>query len=61
MRGRFTLNENPRKLAEQFDLTGELDFSPSWNIAPSTRICSITADQRGGRQLLRMRWGMIPS
>ena len=36
-------------------------MSPSWNIAPSTRICSITADPAGGRHLLRMRWGLIPS
>jgi len=60
MCGRFALNETPRKLVEHFDLTGELDLSPSWNIAPSTRICTITADQAGARHLVRMRWGLIP-
>jgi putative SOS response-associated peptidase YedK len=44
MCGRFALYKEPRKLAEDFNLTGELDFSPSWSIAPSTRICTITAD-----------------
>ena len=61
MCGRFSLNETPRKLVEHFDLTGELDFSPSWNIAPSARICTITADSDGGRRLHKMRWGLIPS
>jgi putative SOS response-associated peptidase YedK len=48
---RYALNENPRKLADHFCLRqaqaeryGDLHLSPSWNIAPSTRICSITAD-----------------
>ena len=36
MCGRFALNETPRKFAGHFDLTGDLDLSPSWNIAPST-------------------------
>lgn len=61
MCGRFALNDNPLKLAEYFHLTGDVDFSPSWNIAPSTRICSIIADEEGGRHLHRMRWGLIPS
>jgi putative SOS response-associated peptidase YedK len=61
MCGRFALNETPRKLAEHFDLSGDLDLLPSWNIAPSTRICSITADEDGRRHLFRMRWGLIPS
>ena len=46
MCGRFALNENPRKLAEHFDLSGDLDLSPSWNITPSTRICTITAEMK---------------
>jgi putative SOS response-associated peptidase YedK len=61
MCGRFALNETPRKLAEYFDLSGDLEFSPFWNIAPSTRICSITADQEGDRRLHKMKWGLIPS
>lgn len=61
MCGRFVLNENPRKLAEQFNLSGELDFSSSWNIAPSSRICTVTADGKGNRHLSKMRWGLIPS
>lgn len=61
MCGRFVLNETPKKLAEHFHLTGDMDFQPSWNIAPSTKIISVTANQEGNRGLLKMRWGLIPS
>ena len=55
MCGRFALNENPLKFAEHFNLSGDVDFSPSWNIAPSSRICTITADGEGSRHLHKMR------
>ena len=61
MCGRFALKENPKKLGEYFQLTGDLEFLPSWNIAPSSRICSVTADAEGNRHLHKMRWGLIPS
>ncbi len=61
MCGRFALNENPKKLSEHFHLSGDFDFQPSWNIAPSTKICSITANEEGSRHLQKMRWGLIPS
>lgn len=61
MCGRFALKEYPTKLAEHFSLSGDAEFSPSWNIAPSTRICSITADESEVRHLSLMKWGLIPS
>ena len=61
MCGRFALDTPPKKLAEYFELTGELDFSPSWNIAPSTQILAITADKEGSKHLHKMKWGLIPS
>jgi putative SOS response-associated peptidase YedK len=61
MCGRFALNENPKKFAEHFKLSGDVSISPSWNIAPSTRICSITADEEQRRHLSLMKWGLIPS
>lgn len=61
MCGRFALNEYPKKLAEHFSLAGDIEFAPSWNIAPSTRICSITADDSEARHLSLMKWGLIPS
>ncbi|MCG6933475.1 MAG: SOS response-associated peptidase [Gallionella sp.] len=61
MCGRFVLAGTYRALAEHFDLSGDIEFSPSWNIAPSTRICSITADKEGHRHPGLMKWGLIPS
>jgi putative SOS response-associated peptidase YedK len=61
MCGRFALNESPAKLAEHFKLSGDVSITPSWNIAPSTRICSITADESKARHLSKMKWGLIPS
>lgn len=61
MCGRFTLNVTPSKLTEYFDLTGDLYFSPSWNIAPFSQINSIVADESGSKHLKSMRWGLIPS
>jgi putative SOS response-associated peptidase YedK len=60
MCGRFTLNVTPNKIKEYFDLTGELNFSPSWNIAPATLINSIIADEDENRCLKLMYWGLIP-
>ena len=60
MCGRFALNENPKKLAQHFDIAGEVDISPSWNIAPSTKILTITSKD-SVRHLRRMKWGLVPS
>lgn len=60
MCGRFALNETPIALAEVFNLNDEFEFLPSWNIAPSARICSITADIEHKRHLRLMKWGLIP-
>jgi putative SOS response-associated peptidase YedK len=61
MCGRFALNENPSRLAEHFLLSGDVDLSPSWNIAPSSLICTINADMEERRHLHKMKWGLIPS
>lgn len=61
MCGRFALKETPKQLAEHFHFVGGFNFLPSWNIAPSSRICSITTDDDGSRHLRLMRWGLIPS
>lgn len=60
MCGRFALKETPRRLAEHFRIEGDLDFAPSWNIAPSMRIVSITSDPEDKRHFKMMRWGLIP-
>ncbi len=61
MCGRFALDTPPQKLAEHFNLSAKLSFHASWNIAPRTNICAITADQQGTRSLRMLHWGLIPS
>lgn len=61
MCGRFALNDNPKKFAVHFELSGDPTLLPSWNIAPSTRIATITTDEVGGRNLRSMKWGLIPA
>jgi putative SOS response-associated peptidase YedK len=61
MCGRFALKQTPQKLAEHFHAATDLDFSPAYNIAPSSRIITITSDQAAHRHLRQMRWGLIPS
>lgn len=61
MCGRFALDLPPLKLAEHFNLVEEANYALSWNIAPSSRICSITADEQDHRHARLMHWGLIPS
>ena len=61
MCGRFELHATPAKIKAYFVLTGEIGFSPSWNIAPATPINSIVADEEENRHLKLMHWGLIPS
>jgi len=61
MCGRFALAVNPETLKSRFDLNGVLELAPSWNIAPSINIATITANQTGSRRLKLRRWGLIPS
>jgi putative SOS response-associated peptidase YedK len=61
MCGRFELHTTPARIKEYFELTGDLNFSPSWNIAPSAIINSIVADEDENRLLKQIYWGLIPS
>lgn len=61
MCGRFAVKEDPQRLADYFHAAGgALDFKPSFNIAPSSNIISITADAYEHRHLQLMHWGLIP-
>jgi len=61
MCGRFSLKETPKMLAELFYLADEVELKPSFNIAPSHTVCTITEDKEGIRHLSLRRWGLIPS
>ncbi len=61
MCGRFANAVPPAVLAEHFKLASEANYHVSWNIAPSNKICSITANEQGLRSLRTQRWGLTPS
>lgn len=61
MCGRFALAVEPETLAAHFNLSGAPELAPSWNIAPSLNIATITGVNAGKRQLIMRRWGLIPS
>lgn len=61
MCGRFTLTTPVDKLADQFELAGELpEITPSYNIAPTQQIAAVAADLEGERKLRRLQWGLVP-
>jgi putative SOS response-associated peptidase YedK len=61
MCGRFTLTTPAQRLADQFDISGELpDLTPSYNIAPTQKIAAVAANAEGERKLGRLQWGLVP-
>jgi hypothetical protein len=64
MCGRYVRRSDKQKIAEHFAVHGPSlpDFGPSWNVAPQTfqPIVRLNRDT-GERELVLMRWGLIPS
>ena len=62
MCGRYTLSTPVEKLAEEFDVSGQLpDLPPSYNVAPSQEVAAIVEGGDGERRLELLRWGLIPA
>src|SRR5450759_3187554 len=61
MCGRYELNSSPSKLKEHFDTTGELDFKPRFNIAPTQTVPVVSLNDKGNRVFTLAKWGLIPS
>ncbi len=63
MCGRYRLSRRKQILAEHFDaLSGEDDWSPHYNIAPTQPVPAIRQNpKQPQRDLSLMRWGLIPS
>ncbi len=60
MCGRFTLHTPVNDLVERFALhESKFQYSPSYNIAPTQQVLTIT-ENSGGRRALQMRWGLMP-
>jgi putative SOS response-associated peptidase YedK len=62
MCGRYTLACEPQLLAEYFALDQvPAALAPRFNIAPGQPVAAIRRDDRRGRRLDLLRWGLIPS
>lgn len=62
MCGRFDLIATPKEIKDAFNLNTDLDFKPSYNIAPSQDILAIVPGDEGNqRQPVWLQWGLIPS
>lgn len=61
MCGRYNLRVTPAELQEFFNLFREPDVSPRYNIAPTQTTLVCRLDDAGHRELLPLKWGLIPS
>ena len=62
MCGRYRLSRRKQIVEEYFDASGDDDWSPRYNIAPTQPVPVIRQHPKEpGRVLSTMRWGLIPS
>jgi putative SOS response-associated peptidase YedK len=59
MCGRFSLFTPTPVLAEVFDLPGFPELAPRYNIAPTQPVAAVRTGE-AGRELARVRWGLVP-
>src|ERR1022692_5337118 len=60
--GRYRLSRRKQVIEEYFDASGEEEWAPRYNIAPTQAIPVIRQHPKEPvRQLSLMRWGLIPS
>jgi len=62
MCGRYTLRASGDELADLFRLDSApcLPLEPRYNIAPTQPVPAVRLGEGGGRELVALRWGMIP-
>jgi putative SOS response-associated peptidase YedK len=61
MCGRFAFYSPSEAAAALFGVTGSVAVEPRYNIAPTQYIAAIRDSEAGERELVMMRWGLIPS
>ena len=60
MCGRYELHSHPTAIALAFGLARAPDVHARYNIAPMTDVPVIRVNVEGRRELVRMRWGLVP-
>lgn len=62
MCGRYALYTDPETLMTLFELSDvPRDLVPRYNIAPSQEVPAVRAAADGGRELVRLKWGLVPA
>jgi putative SOS response-associated peptidase YedK len=60
MCGRYELHSHPAAIALAFGLAHPPDVHPRYNITPMTDVPVVRVNAEGRRELVRMRWGLVP-
>jgi len=60
MCGRFELHSQPAAIALAFGLGHAPDLQARYNIAPMTDVPIVRVSAEGHRELVRVRWGLVP-
>ncbi|MET0681896.1 MAG: SOS response-associated peptidase [Casimicrobiaceae bacterium] len=60
MCGRYELHSHPAAIALAFGLASVPSVHPRYNIAPMTEVPIVRVNAEGQRELVRMRWGLVP-
>jgi putative SOS response-associated peptidase YedK len=61
MCGRFVITSPIEQFAELFHAQGHPDCWASYNIAPSTQVLAARNTEQGQRQLVTLKWGLVPA
>ena len=60
MCGRYELSSHPAAIALAFGLPNPPDLRPRYNIAPTQQVPIVRGNAAGERELVEMRWGLVP-
>ncbi len=60
MCGRFAFYSPSEATAALFGASGHVDIGPRYNIAPTQYVAAVREDQDGKRELVSLRWGLVP-
>lgn len=61
MCGRFIRTTPIERYSALFTAPGSVNLKPSYNIAPSSKILLARNNAKGGRELVALKWGLVPS
>lgn len=61
MCGRYALNMSGEEILDKYDAIGNLDFTPNFNIPPTSHIPIIAIGKENTRRLIYARWGLFPN